>query len=94
MQNNTTARYSLFAVSIYDDAVSTYSPPIFFHTKAQAERYFTWLCQSDDNDVGRHAINHHLYHVGNFYTDVGLLDTTDSQGPVLLLSGKSIDRSK
>lgn len=75
-------------VSIRDEVSDLFGTPVFFNNLPEAERYFVWLCQDKDNPVGRFKDHHHLYFVGDFDTDTGVMSADDH--PRLIMSGVNV----
>lgn len=71
------------AYSILDTAINVYSVPFFVQHEGIALRYFQTLANDDKSDVGRYPSQFHLFLVGYFDDDAGMLEmlpTPDSIG--------------
>lgn len=80
----------LTMVALYDEVVDSFQAPMTFHNSEEAVRYFQFLAKGDDSNVGRFPLHHHLYLVGEFESDTGVISFRDK--PSLLISGSSVSK--
>lgn len=75
----------LFAFSLFDVGASYFNTPFFFGQKGQAVRAMIELGSDLSTTVGRYPSDFHLYVVGTFDDQTGVLERVapESLGPVL-----------
>ena len=52
--------------SVYDTATETFMLPVFAKTEAEALRGFKEAASREDNQIGKHPGDYHLYYIGEF----------------------------
>lgn len=80
----------LYACAVYDQALQSFSRPMFVPTVAVSTRHFSDECKrvADDNPLRNHPGDFSLYHVGYFDEDSGRLEALDV--PSLVLRADSV----
>lgn len=63
----------LFAVAVFDTKMEAYAAPFFTPTLGMAERSFADEVRRPESPMAAHPEDYHLYHVGYFDEDTGVL---------------------
>lgn len=74
----------LLLYTIYDSTANKYFPPFADENNASAIRQFGDLLQDPQSRLNKHAGDYHLYRVGRYREDTGILYP---EAPELLVDG-------
>ena len=75
------------ACSINDTKAEAWTQPFFVRSNGAAVRSFADACRSDTTEYGKHPEDYHLYVIGEFDEDTGVLTAID---PVHLIHGANV----